>query len=71
VVFGSCCSYDTRKTIRLISKTLEVVALDIFIKNRWIRSNKLCSWIFISFVFSSIFVFSVCAVTKAGELSIY
>ena len=33
---------DTRKTICLVSKALEVVALDIFAKNGWRSNNRLC-----------------------------
>ena len=33
---------DTKKTICLASKALEVVALDIFVKNGWKSNNRLC-----------------------------
>jgi hypothetical protein len=33
---------DTREIIRSASKALEVVALDIFAKNRWSSNNRLC-----------------------------
>ncbi|KAG2631366.1 hypothetical protein PVAP13_2NG188200 [Panicum virgatum] len=33
---------DTRKTVCLASKALEVVALDIFAKNGWRSNNRLC-----------------------------
>nr|TKV94280.1 hypothetical protein SEVIR_9G283600v2 [Setaria viridis] len=33
---------DTKETVRLASKALEVVALDIFAKNVWRSNNRLC-----------------------------
>ncbi|RCV20933.1 hypothetical protein SETIT_4G097800v2 [Setaria italica] len=33
---------DTRETIRMASKALKVIALDIFAKNGWRSNNKLC-----------------------------
>uniref|UniRef100_K4AMC8 Uncharacterized protein n=1 Tax=Setaria italica TaxID=4555 RepID=K4AMC8_SETIT len=33
---------DRRETVRLASKALEIVALDIFGKNGWRSNNKLC-----------------------------
>jgi len=33
---------DTKETIILVSRALEVVALDFFAKSGWVSNNRLC-----------------------------
>jgi hypothetical protein len=33
---------DTRKSVRVTSKALQVIALEIFAKNGWRNNNRLC-----------------------------
>nr|TKW37051.1 hypothetical protein SEVIR_1G022500v2 [Setaria viridis] len=40
------CNEDTREIIRLASRAMEIVALDIFIKNGWRNNNKITLIVF-------------------------
>jgi hypothetical protein len=41
---------DTKESIRATSKTLEIIALEIFAKNDWRNNSRLCIWFSLNLV---------------------